>query len=275
MKTLSTVWNSINRWLFPEIEDELGELSVRDKEFIRVVELTELEDYIRPYRWKGMGRRTKDRLCLAKAFIAKSVYKMPDRESLIDRITIDSTLRRLCGWESKGEIPSSPTFCRAFSEFADGELPQKLHETMTKQYTQAKLAGHMSRDSTPIPVREKPKKKNKVPVVKTKKRGRPRKGEERKKAPRRLELQPHRTLEENLEELPKVCDVGTKLDSKGKKRSWIGYRLHIDSIDGDIPVSCVLTSASVHDSQVAIPLAQMSKTRVTNLYDLMDVLFLE
>ncbi len=32
----------------------------------------------------------------------------------------------------------------------------------------------------------------------------------------------------------------------------------------------MLTSASVHDSQVAIPLAQMTAQRVTSLYDLMD-----
>ena len=44
----------------------------------------------------------------------------------------------------------------------------------------------------------------------------------------------------------------------------------MDTGDGDFPVSAVLTSASVHDSQVAIPLAQMTAQRVTSLYDLMD-----
>jgi hypothetical protein len=44
----------------------------------------------------------------------------------------------------------------------------------------------------------------------------------------------------------------------------------LDVIDGDIPVSGLLTSASLHDSQVAIPLAQLTATRVTSLYDLMD-----
>jgi hypothetical protein len=34
--------------------------------------------------------------------------------------------------------------------------------------------------------------------------------------------------------------------------------LHLDTVDGDFPVSAVLTSASVHDSQVAIPLAQLT-----------------
>ena len=70
--------------------------------------------------------------------------------------------------------------------------------------------------------------------------------------------------------MPKGCDVGTKKNSKGYKESWIGYKLHIDAADGHIPVSCILTSASVHDSQAAIPLAQITNQRVTNLYDLMD-----
>jgi hypothetical protein len=52
--------------------------------------------------------------------------------------------------------------------------------------------------------------------------------------------------------------------------SWTGYKLHIDVADGDIPVTGLLTSASLHDSQAAIPLAAMTAQRVTNCYDLMD-----
>ena len=78
------------------------------------------------------------------------------------------------------------------------------------------------------------------------------------------------TLEEMLDELPRACNVGTKKNSQGYKESWIGYKLHLDVADGQIPVSCILTSASAHDSQVAIPLAEMTARRVTNLYDLMD-----
>ena len=46
--------------------------------------------------------------------------------------------------------------------------------------------------------------------------------------------------------------------------------MHIDSADGDIHISCLLTSASVHDSEAAIALASITAGRVTNLYDLMD-----
>ena len=76
-----------------------------------------------------------------------------------------------------------------------------------------------------------------------------------------------------LRHLPQSCAVGTKRNAKGYQESWIGYKLHIDAGDGGIPLSCILTSASVNDSQVAIPLATMTAERVTNLYDLMDAAY--
>ena len=48
---------------------------------------------------------------------------------------------------------------------------------------------------------------------------------------------------------------------------------HDPANDGGIPISCLLTSASLHDSQVAIPLAEMTNHRVTNCYDLMDAAY--
>ena len=62
-------------------------------------------------------------------------------------------------------------------------------------------------------------------------------------------------------------------DSKGYKSTWVGYKLHLDVADGQIPISCLLTSASLHDSQAAIPLATLSAERTTNLYDLMDAAY--
>jgi hypothetical protein len=76
-----------------------------------------------------------------------------------------------------------------------------------------------------------------------------------------------------LAELPTACDVGAKRNSKGYKETWIAYKLHIDVACGQIPVSCVLTSASVHDSQVAIALMTMTSARVSYLYDLMDAAY--
>jgi hypothetical protein len=75
----------------------------------------------------------------------------------------------------------------------------------------------------------------------------------------RLKRQPDQTLAQMCAELPTQCDVGTKKNSKGFKESWIGYRAHMDVADGQIPVSFILTSASLHDSQAAIPLMTMTR----------------
>ncbi len=134
-----------------------------------------------------------------------------------------------------------------------------------------RLVGHISRDSTKIEAREKSliKKRRKKNI----KRGRSKKDEIRQKNLSRIEKQQSMTTNEMLEDLPLACDVGTKVNSKGYKESWRGYKLHIDAADGNIPISCVLTSASTHDSQVAIPLSNLTAELVTNLYDLMDAAY--
>ena len=167
-------------------------------------------------------------------------------------------------------MPREATFSRAFAEFAASDLPGRLHEALLDRTLKGHLAGHVSRDSTAIPGRESPAPKP-APTARSKlRRGRPRKDEPRAKEPRRLERQASMTLEQMLEDLPKVCDIGVKRNAKGHQESWTGYKLHIDAIDGGIPVSCLLTSASVHDSQAAIPLARLTASRVRSLYDLMD-----
>ena len=73
------------------------------------------------------------------------------------------------------------------------------------------------------------------------------------------------TLEEMLEDLPRQCDKGAKKNAQGYKVAWNGYKCHADVADGGIPVSCVVTAVSVHDSQVAIPLATLTAERVDSL----------
>ena len=58
--------------------------------------------------------------------------------------------------------------------------------------------------------------------------------------------------------------------AKGFSETWIGYKLHLDTVNGIVPVAAILTAASAHDSQVAVPLARTSERRVVWLYDVMD-----
>jgi hypothetical protein len=179
----------------------------------------------------------------------------------------------LCGWDRVADIPSEATFSRAFASFARSELPQQLHAAMIKTHLGHKLIGHISRDATAIHAREKPAQKAPpLPPEPKKKRGRPANDEPPRppKPPTRVMLQANRSLADNLADLPTACNVGCKRNSQGHQESWIGYKLHLDCADGDIPVSAILSSASLHDSQAAIPLAQITATRVVNLYDLAD-----
>ncbi len=105
---------------------------------------------------------------------------------------------------------------------------------------------------------------------KPKKRGRPRKGEERAKEEKRIDKQVEQTYDEALKDIPTQCDVGTKKNAKGYKETWIGYKLHIDATESGIPITTLLTSASLHDSQVAIPMMKMTTEKIIYLYDLMD-----
>jgi hypothetical protein len=148
-----------------------------------------------------------------------------------------------------------------------------VHATLIEKYEQPRLVGHIARDSTEIAARERVVKREKREPLPKKKRGRPKRGEVRVKLVTRLERQQTMSLKEMLADLPRLCDSGTKLNSRGYPVSWGGYKLHLDVADGQIPISCILTSASVHDSQVALPLATMSAQRVTNLYDLMDAAY--
>ena len=265
-------WESIQRTLFPRLEQALGPLTEKQQQLVQTLEVIRIERLI-PRYFRAPGRPPKDRAAMARAFVAKAVYDLPSTRALLDRLAADVALRRLCGWERKFEVPSESVFSRAFAEFADTQLPQRVHEALIRETHHDRLVGHLSRDSTAIEAREKPAAKEKPPTPPKRKRGRPKKGEEGPKVLTRLERQPTMNLPAMLDDLPTGCDVGTKKNSKGYKTTWVGYKLHIDVADGQIPISCLLTSASLHDSQAAIPLATLSAERTTNLYDLMDAAY--
>jgi hypothetical protein len=269
-ETLNNTWDHIQGFLFPMLREEVGPLTPQHERLVVVLDLARIEALVQV--WPGLpGRPPEDRHALARAFVAKAVLNLATTSGLIERLAVDARLRRLCGWERASEVPGESTFSRAFAEFAASALPSRIHEALIKRTHKDRLVGHISRDATAIDAREKPVKAPPTPETPKRKRGRPKKGEViAKKEPRRLERQTSMTLAEMLVGLPTACTTGTKRNAKGHTTSWIGYKLHIDSADGDIPISCLLTSASVHDSQAALPLATITASRVTNLYDLMD-----
>ena len=269
--TLTNTWDHLQGFLFPMLRAEVGPLTPQHERLVIVLDVARIEAFV-PVLDGWPGRPPKDRHALARAFVAKAVCNIPTTEALIERLAVDQTLRRLCGYEFASRVPDASTFSRAFAEFADSALPSHVHAALIKETLKDRLVGHIARDATAIEAREMPvRPKQPAPVTAKRKRGRPKKGEVvAKKEPRRLERQATMSLSEMLADLPTVCSVGSKRNAKGHTTSWTGYKLHIDTADGDVPITCFLTSASVHDSQVAIPLAIITAERVDNLYDLMD-----
>ena len=274
--TVSGLLNQFHRImqgaLFPALQEQLGSLSDKHRQLVWVLNLIRIEAMVASWSG-GVGRPARDRRAMARSFVAKAVFNMSTTRQLLDRLSVDVSLRRICGWECQREIPHESQFSRAFADFAASELPQRLHAALIAETQQERLIGHISRDSTEIEAREKPLRKPvaEVPLKPVGKRGRPKSGEPSlPPQPTRLERQAGMTLEQMLDDLPRACNVGSKNNSKGYKETWVGYKLHLDVADGQIPISCILTSASLHDSQAAIPLARLTAQRVTHLYDLMD-----
>jgi len=281
--------------LFPHLTEVFtNPITEKQERLITILEIIEIESYVKSHRYQWMGRKLKDRYAIARAFIAKAVYNFTTTRALIEGLKTAPNLANICGFEyysyvniregytSNGKVlrvikkinslPSEATFSRAFAEFAENGLGDIVHEALIKNYVGDQINGHISRDSTAINGNEKPVKKEKI-KVKSLKRGRPKKGEvvePKEQDDRRIVKQVNQTAQEAIEELPTVCDVGCKKNAKGYKETWIGYKLHVDTNDCGLPLTTVLTSASLHDSQAAIPMMKMTTNKVNYLYDLMD-----
>lgn len=246
---VSWLTNRLQQYLFPDFEEcyEI-KLTKEEKRLVMILEILEIEHHVpKSSNKQWMGRKLKEREAIARAFVVKQTLNYPYTKTLAGELGRSRSLRKICGFASVSDVPSESTFSRAFSEFSKSDLGEKVHNALVETYAKPELTGHISRDSTAIEGREK-----------------------REKTETRIERQMRQTSEESLKEIPVQCDAGTKKNSKGHKESWIGYKLHADVNDCGLPINIELTSASVHDSQAAIPMMQTTSSRVDYLYDVMD-----
>ena len=272
---LSWLMGTVQQSLFPYLDASLPDpLTEPERRLVKILELVQIEHYVPvSARRQWLGRPIKEREAIARAFVAKALLRYQHTRSLRNALLSTPNLRILCGFSTRQEVPSESTFSRAFAEYAKAGLGTVVHDALVKEHLGTELIGHISRDSTALVGREKPAKKVKPPKAR-KKRGRPAQGEVRPPAePKRLDVQRCQTAEAALAQLPKVCDRGVKKNAKGYTETWNGYKLHLDINDCGLPISAVLTSASVHDSQVAIPLMKLTASKVTSCYDLMDAAY--
>ncbi|MFA6764744.1 MAG: transposase [Sphaerochaetaceae bacterium] len=179
------------------------------------------------------------------------------------------------------EVPSEATVSRLSREVEQIVPPSSLHGRVVQAYAKSldRLAvGHLSIDSTVVEAREKPV-RTRVPKAKPpKKRGRKAKGslDEQQHRERQAQQEQERiaylqeSFETSLGKLELRCSVTAKQNSKGKKQWFIGYKAHLATDDHGVPMSFAVTGASVHDSQVAVPLMKKTRETADFLYALLD-----
>jgi Transposase DDE domain/Transposase domain (DUF772) len=268
---LSKYWNNIQCNLFPQIEGDLGELSSEHKTLVSVLELIRIEDFI-PSTKFAIGRPTNERSAIARANIAKIVFKLPHTKQLVKLLNIDKQLRAICGFGIYKKVPSESTFSRAFKEFANSSLPEKVHQAVIKGVYKEQIIGHVVIDSTPLEVREKHVKKD---TVKNRKKAKAdkRKAQKAGEPNRRQNQLEEVDLDKTILNLPKLCDKGMKKSAQGYTKIWKGYKLHAAVDDHCIPLAIIVTSASLNDCEAAIPLITKTHQAAKNFYHLMDAAY--
>lgn len=306
---IAGIWTRVQHSLLPFIETSISEpLTEPMYDLIIILEFLRVEELLRRVDQQGhVGAPLADRAPLLRAFLAKSVLKIPTTKALYDRLRVDGALRRLCGWETaplpprigqsgltkagkvvrgtrttkrrhaKHGVPSEATFSRAFATFAAAHVLDVVHAVRVEEYMSDDVWEHGAYDGTAISAFERPAPKPAKPKPEPKKRGRKKKEAPPPLPPPPTRLQMQRqeaNLARILAELPTACDKSGKKNSKGDTEWWTGYKMHLLTVEGDIPIVALTTSASVHDSGVAIPLMRLAELRgIRIFYDLMDAAY--
>ena len=258
---LSNFWSFLQLSLYPALDRQLSEaLSEAERQLVALLEFMAIEQHIDGYSHHGAGRPRHERSQLIRAFVAKAFFGYSTTKGLRDALIAGPGLRLICGFATPWHVPSLSTFSRAFSEFAAAGLGDKCHQALVKTHVGALLVLHNSRDSTALPAREKPVKSKALP-----------------KAPYTrsvTDVQYNQSADEALKALPRNCGVGRKPNSQGNLQTWIGYKVHVDWLDGMIAANVETTSASVHDCTLAIPMMRTTAQRVPHIaYQLMDAAY--
>ena len=192
---------------------------------------------------KGLGRPKTSRTAVFKAFLFKAQCDIPTTKELARRLRHDVQARRLCGWNSAGDVPSEGQFSVVNKEFSERGFAEKWFDGYVRTYVEGDLCATVSYDSAPISVRAKAENARRMleefdpdqPVP-----------------PSRLEWQAGKDADAALAELPQNCDWGEKRDSHGKPKHWKGGKIHAAVTRDGIPVAVAYTSASArlagHDS---------------------------
>ena len=147
-------------------------------------------------------------------------------------------------------------------------MPERIHRILIREHVGDALVENSSIDGSALEGREKTVRKKEPKKRPPKKRGRKKKGEEGVVAPDdipALDRYTRMSPGEIAKAIPQGCDWGGKRNSQGNVEGWRGFKIHIHSAEGEIPLAVLVTSASVHDSQPVPSLVKRTKERCPNV----------
>lgn len=127
---ISWLMGRVQKSLFPHLNECLDTpLTEQEERLVSILEIVQVEKYVcncatSPWR----GRKPLERQSLARAFMAKILYRLPTTRDLIRALQATNNLTRICGFTNKTNLPSESTFSRAFAEFAASGLGIQVHD---------------------------------------------------------------------------------------------------------------------------------------------------
>ena len=161
---LAPYWKQVREKLFPLLETEgFPPLTDKLKTLAQVLEIVRIEELVAAPEEGKRGGQQIDRRPMARAFLAKAFLNLSQTRALKEQLHQSDSLRKLCGME---KIPSEPTFSRAFAAFAKQNLGGLAHLSLVEKFVSPQVVMHVSHDSTAVEVREKARRKDKIPKVK-------------------------------------------------------------------------------------------------------------
>jgi hypothetical protein len=175
-------------------------------------------------------------LPIARAFVAKAILNLSSTRGLIERLQADATLRGILGFRAGMPLPHESAFSRVFGVLARTEIPERTHAALVDRFVKDSGIAHAALDASGVA--------------------------------RILPM----TTARMKRTLPGNCSWGAKMNNQGKYEVWKGYKLHVSVVEGGLPVTCLLTAASLHDSQAA-PFLLKKTARKVQGYCLADAAY--
>jgi hypothetical protein len=90
-------WHVVRHEWIPGLRDDFDGLTPKLEKLIHTLEWVRIEEFAQS-SWRGIERPPHERAWLANAYVAKAVLGIGTTAGLLERLSIDRALRRICGF---------------------------------------------------------------------------------------------------------------------------------------------------------------------------------